>query len=113
MPKQNNSGNISPVNRFLATLSDFIKRNWSKLLVFFAVFVLGTAVLYLDANTAQTIASYSIEEYEPGQIADRTIVAAKTLPPDEQFPIAIEEGEKVTNKGFFVLNQIIIMLLCD
>ena len=105
MPKQNNSGNISPVNRFLATLSDFIKRNWSKLLVFFAVFVLGTAVLYLDANTAQTIASYSIEEYEPGQIADRTIVAAKTLPPDEQFPIAIEEGEKVTKKGFAISEE--------
>ena len=81
-------------------VKSYIKKNWAALIVFAVTFILCGSIIYLDANTTQTITSFSIDDYEPGQISDRTIIASKSLPADGEFPVEIEEGEKIIKKGF-------------
>ncbi|MGI5069808.1 HDIG domain-containing protein [Treponema pectinovorum] len=104
MTKQNNG----ILYFFLQTnrqIFQYLKDRWSVLLVFLIAFAACTSIIYLDVSTSQTIASYSIEEYETGMIADKTIISSKSIPPDEQFPIAIEEGEKIIRKGFPITDE--------
>ena len=81
-------------------IAAYVKARWSILLLFILGFLAVTAVIYVDASTTETVASYTLEEYEIGQIADKTIFATKSMSADEQYPVAIEEGEKVIRKGF-------------
>lgn len=104
MTKQN-SEKKSFFSNLIHAVSAYIRQNWQLLIVFAVVFIFSTAIVYLDASTSQTIASFSVDEYEVGQIADKTIIAPKTLPADEQFPIAIEEGEKIIRKGFAIAEE--------
>ncbi len=104
MTKQNNLKK-SFFGDIVQSVSSYVKGNWPVLIVFAVVFIASSAVVYVDASTTQTIASFSIDEYEPGQIADKTIIASKSLAADEQFPIAIEEGEKIIRKGFPIAEE--------
>lgn len=104
MTKQNNLKK-SFFGDIVQSVSSYVKKNWPVLIVFAVVFIASSAVVYVDASTTQTIASFSIDEYEPGQIADKTIIASKSLAADEQFPIAIEEGEKIIRKGFPIAEE--------
>jgi putative nucleotidyltransferase with HDIG domain len=104
MTKQNNLKK-SFFGDIVQSVSSYVKKNWPVLIVFAVVFIASSAVIYVDASTTQTIASFSIDEYEPGQIADKTIIASKSLAADEQFPIAIEEGEKIIRKGFPIAEE--------
>jgi putative nucleotidyltransferase with HDIG domain len=51
-------------------------------------------------NTSQSVAAFSITDFEIGQISDRTIIATKTLPADDMNPVSVVEGEKIIKKGF-------------
>ena len=84
-----------------------IKKNWQKLLVFFVTLLLSVAILYLDENTTDALASYvaAVEEYEVGQVADKTIFAPESLAADEDFPVTVEEGEKIIRKGFAISEE--------
>ncbi|WP_147634896.1 HD family phosphohydrolase [Treponema pectinovorum] len=104
MTKQNN-GILYFFSQTNRQIFQYLKDRWSVLLVFLIAFAACTSIIYLDASTSQTIASYSIEEYETGMIADKTIISSKSIPPDEQFPIAIEEGEKIIRKGFPITDE--------
>ncbi|WP_149554129.1 HD family phosphohydrolase [Treponema pectinovorum] len=104
MTKQNN-GILYFFSQTNRQIFQYLKDRWSVLLVFLIAFAACTSMIYLDASTSQTIASYSIEEYETGMIADKTIISSKSIPPDEQFPIAIEEGEKIIRKGFPITDE--------
>ncbi len=84
---------------------NFISRNWHFILAFFLTFVAATAIVWYDANTTETIASFALEEYEVGQVADKTIFASKSLPEDLRYPVAIEKGEKVIRKGFPITEE--------
>lgn len=78
----------------------YVREKWHVLVVFLVSFAVATVVVYVDTSTTDTVASYTVEDYEVGQVADRTIFATKSMPADEVFPVAIEEGEKVIRKGF-------------
>ena len=84
----------------LKAVGDFLAHKWHILVLFVLGFLVATAISYLDASTTETVASYALDEYEVGQIADKTIFATKSMGADEQYPIAIEEGEKIIRKGF-------------
>ena len=99
------SGKISLPADLFHSAADYVKKNCAVLLVFILTFVVTAGIVYVDASTQQTIASFSIDEYEPGMIADKTIIANKSMSPDDQFPIAIEEGEKVIRKGFAIADE--------
>jgi cyclic-di-AMP phosphodiesterase PgpH len=83
----------------------YIRQNWRILVLFAAAFVAASFVVYFDASTTDTVASYALEDYEVGQIADRTIYARKSLSADEANPVAIEDGEKIIRKGFPITEQ--------
>ena len=90
---------------FFSSIGHFIVKNWSFILAFFLTFVAATAIVWYDANTTETLASFAIEEYEVGQVADKTIIATKSLPEDIQYPVSIEKGEKVIRKGFAITEE--------
>lgn len=100
-----NSEKRNYFKEFLTSTVSCVKKNWAVLLVFIFTFLAASSIVYLDASTRQTIASFSIDEYEPGMIADKTITATASLAADEQFPIAIEEGEKIIRKGFPIAEE--------
>ena len=52
-----------------------------------------------------TVASFALDEYEVGQIADRTIIADRGLPSTMEYPTAVREGEKVIRKGFPITEE--------
>ena len=93
------------ISVFFSSIGHFITKNWRFILAFFLTFVVATAIVWYDANTTETLASFAIEEYEVGQVADKTIYATKSLPEDMQYPVAIEKGEKVIRKGFPITEE--------
>jgi hypothetical protein len=93
------------ISIFFNSIVHFISKNWGFILAFFLTFVVATAIVWYDANTTETLASFAIEEYEVGQVADKTIYATKSLPEDIQYPVAIEKGEKVIRKGFPITEE--------
>ena len=95
----------SGISVFFSSIGHFIVKNWSFILAFFLTFVAATAIVWYDANTTETLASFAIEEYEVGQVADKTIIATKSLPEDIQYPVSIEKGEKVIRKGFAITEE--------
>ena len=99
------SEKIPPVVSLWRTAAGYVVARWRILVVFFVAFAAAVAVVYLDASTTDTVASYMVEDYEVGQVADRTIYATKSMSADELFPVAIEEGEKVIRKGFPITEE--------
>ena len=93
------------ISVIFSSIGYFISKNWHFILAFFLTFVAATAIVWYDANTTETLASFAIEEYEVGQVADKTIYATKSLPEDMQYPVAIEKGEKVIRKGFPITEE--------
>ena len=93
------------ISNSLASIGHFVKRNWHFILVFILTFIMSTAVVWYDANTSETIASFALSEYEVGQNADKTIIAKKAMPEDVKYPIAIEKDEVIIKKGFDITEE--------
>ncbi|MCM1321460.1 MAG: HDIG domain-containing protein [Bacteroides sp.] len=74
--------------------------NWKILTVFAAAFLTTLTISFFDIAGSDTVLSFPLSEFEIGQIADRTIVAVKTLPPTVENPVSIEKDEKIIRKGF-------------
>lgn len=79
---------------------DFMKANASSLIIAFSTFVVFAVIAFFDVASTKTVMSYSLSEYEVGQIADKTIIAEKKLIPTQENPVLVEKGEKITRKGF-------------
>ena len=88
----------------------YIVKNISSLIVFIVVFAVTLLIAFFDVTTSETIQSFSLNEYEIGQIADRTIEAEKTILADEDFPFVIEKGEKIIKKGFSITEDLYLKL---
>ncbi|MCQ2241246.1 HDIG domain-containing metalloprotein [Treponema sp.] len=82
------------------SLGAYFKRDYPVLLLLFLTLAVTVSLCFVKISTTNTIASFNIDDYEVGQIADVTIKAIKTLPADYDNPIPIEKGEKVIRKGF-------------
>ena len=95
----------NPVSDFFQLIGDYVKAHYQYLLILLVGFLAVSALNFLKISTSETVANYSMEEFEIGQIADRTIVASKAFLPDELDPIAIENGEKIIKKGFPVTEE--------
>src|SRR5574344_105411 len=98
--KKETNGETGSTQVVLASVKTYIKKNYPILILFFASFVASAAISFVRIATSNTISSYNIDDYEIGQIADRTIYAQKSLPADYSNPISVEKGEKITRKGF-------------
>ena len=86
--------------KFAKKISAYVKSHYSVILLMSLGFLAVSAINFFNVATSKTIASFNLEEFEVGQIADRTIQANKSIAADEMNPVFIEEGEKIIRKGF-------------
>ncbi len=107
--KKNNSekDNNRPVsaNYIVQGIGNYMRKNYPFLIMFFAGLLAVSALNFLKISTAETIANFSIGDFEIGQIADRTIIADRSLPPDNIDPITVTKGEKIIKKGFPITEE--------
>ena len=107
--KKNNSekDNNRPVsaNYIVQGIGNYMRKNYLFLILFFAGLLAVSALNFLKISTAETIANFSIGDFEIGQIADRTIIADRSLPPDNIDPITVTKGEKIIKKGFPITEE--------
>ena len=101
----NKSERKSMKNGVFAVIGDFIKKDYMFLLLFLISFLAASALNFLKISTTETVANYSLEEFEIGQIADRTIIATRDLPPDDVDTVSIQAGEKIIKKGFAITEE--------
>ena len=90
---------------FFSDVGKYIKQKYNFLLLLLLGFLAVSAINFVKVSTTQTIASFSLSEFEIGQIADRTITADRSLPPDENESVRIEKGEKIIRKGFAITEE--------
>lgn len=88
------------VQKFAEKFKNYVKAHYSVILLMTIGFLAASAINFFNVATGKTIASFNLEEFEVGQVADRTIQANKSIPADEMNPVFIEEGEKIIRKGF-------------
>lgn len=90
---------------FGTAIKDYIKKDYKVLLTVFITFLVTAMLAFVRTATTSTISSFSLNDYEIGQIADITIIASKTLPADFDNPVSVEKGEKITRKGFVITEE--------
>lgn len=101
--KTNSSKN--PFLSFFSEAGAFIRTHYLVILLVFVGFAAASVLNFFNIATSQTIASFRMDDFEVGQIADRTIYAPKSIPADEMNPVFIEEGEKIIRKGFPITEE--------
>ena len=107
--KKNNSEKenkkAGTVSLVLKGAGSYMRKNYPFLILFFAGLLAVSALNFLKISTAQTIANFSLYDFEIGQIADRTIIADRNLPPDNIDPVSVMKGEKIIKKGFAITEE--------
>ena len=99
-----NSTNLHEKNYFLNPFN-FINKNKGAFFVILATFISLMVITFFDVATRETVASFALSEYQIGQIADRTIIAEKSLPATEYDPIQVNKDEKIIRKGFPITDE--------
>jgi len=84
---------------------NYMRKNYPFLILFFAGLLAVSALNFVKISTAQTIANFSLDDFEIGQIADRTIIADRSLAPDNIDPVTVTKGEKIIKKGFPITEE--------
>ena len=102
---EKNEKNEDGRNVYFSIVTDFIKKNSILLSLMLIAFVSISALNFVNISTTQTVASFDLDGFEIGQIADRTIIANKTLPADENNAVSVQEGEKIIRKGFAITEE--------
>lgn len=103
MKKKTNKENV--FSAFFKNCGSYIRKNYQFILLVIIGYLAVSALNFMNVATSQTIATYNMDDFEIGQIADRTIYASKSIPADETNPIFIEEGEKIIRKGFPITEE--------
>ena len=68
-------------------------------------YLAAALIALFGVSRDSTVASFALEEYEVGQIADRTIIADRGLPSTMEYPTVVREGEKIIRKGFPITEE--------
>lgn len=90
---------------FFNQIGLYIKKNYLFLFLFLFGVLAVSALNFMKISTTQTIASFNLNDFEIGQIADRTIIADRSLAPDELEPVSVIKGEKIIKKGFPITEE--------
>lgn len=88
----------------------YAKRNAYLLVVFSFIFVITGIIAFFVTASSDTVYSFSLTEFEIGQIADRTIIADKDLPAEVEGDVSVSAGEKVIKKGFPITDKAMLKL---
>ena len=92
-------------SQFFHSCGVYIHKNYAFLILFFVGLFAVSAINFMKITTVQTVANFSISDFEIGQISDRTIIADRSLSPDELDPVNITKGEKIIKKGFPITEE--------
>ncbi|MCR4899766.1 MAG: HDIG domain-containing protein [Treponema sp.] len=98
-PKEN------AISVFFKCVGQYIKTKYPFLLLLLIGYMAITALVFAKVTTSETVASFSISDFEIGQISDRTIIAERNIPADETNPFSIVAGEKIIKKGFEITEE--------
>jgi len=101
--KQKNKPQVQP--DWLFSLKQSISEQGPNLIVVGTWFLVLLILSFVKVSTATKLMSFPVDEYEVGQISDRTVVAERSLPKDEQYPFEIIRGEKIIKKGFPITEE--------
>ena len=96
MKKNNNN------RRTVSVFGGYIKKHWHLILLVAAGYIAVSAVNFLNIATSQTIASFSLDDFELGQIADRDIIAPRDIGATYDNPLTVQKGERIIRKGFAI-----------
>ncbi len=105
MKSKSEKSQKSVAGMFFAGCGEYIKKKYPYLIIFFVGFCVISFVNFCKVSTTESVASFVLEDFEIGQISDRTIIADKDLPADDFNPVYIQKGEKVLKKGFPVTEE--------
>ena len=105
MNKTKNNPFSESIKNFFSQLNGYVKKHWPVLVLVLVGFIAVSVENFFKVAMSQTVFSYSMDDFEVGQIADRTIYAPKSIPADEMNPVFVEEGEKITRKGFPITDE--------
>ena len=100
---ENKKKNFITANFSIA--GNYIKEKYPFLLLFFFGFLIIAGINLLKVSTSNSVAGFDLQDFEIGMIADRTIIAERTLPPDAIDTVTVMKGEKVIKKGFPVTEE--------
>ncbi|MBP5602734.1 MAG: HDIG domain-containing protein [Treponema sp.] len=103
--KNKNGEKKNPVAVFFKSAGQYIKVKYPFLILFLLGYVAVTALVFAKITTSETVASFSIDDFEVGQISDRTIIAEKNIAADDANPVTITAGEKIIKKGFEITEE--------
>ena len=92
-------------SQFFHSCGIYIQKNYAFLILFFVGLFAVSAINFMKITTVQTVANFSISDFEIGHISDRTIIADRSLSPDELDPVGITKGEKIIKKGFPITEE--------
>ena len=89
-------------SKYFSYAGKYIKENYKFLILFFVGLLVVSMINFFKISTTESVASFRLDDFEIGQVADRTIIASRALPADEESPVAIEKGEKIIRKGWSI-----------
>ena len=102
--KKMSSSTTTEKNYFMNPFN-FVSKNKGAFLVLLITFLSLLVIAFFDVASRETVATFALSEYQIGQIADRTIIAEKSLPPTEYDPIQVTKDEKIIRKGFPITEE--------
>ena len=105
MKNNNKSEKQNVLAIFFQSILNYIKTKYSYIILFVASVLIVSALNFMKISTSETIQTFSLDNFEIGMIADQTIIANKSLPPDDLDPVSIQKGEKITKKGFAITEE--------
>ena len=79
----------------VSLFGEYIKKYWRLILLIAAGYSAVSAVNFLNIATSQTIASFSLDDFELGQIADRDIIAPRDIGATFDNPLTVQKGERI------------------
>ncbi len=82
-----------------------VKKQLPRIITSLAAFAAVAVIAFFSVSRNTTVASFALDEYEIGQVADRTIVADRALPGTMEYPTVVQKGEKVIRKGFVISEE--------
>lgn len=97
--------NKNVFQQYFETIGNYIKKNYSFLILFILGLIVVSVLNFTKISTVQTVANFSISDFEIGQISDRTIIADRSISADNLDPVSIEKGEKIIKKGFPITEE--------
>lgn len=92
-------------NKFAAATGSYIKKMYPFLLLLLAEIIIVSLIYFAKISTVETVAGFNLDNYEIGQISDRTIIADRTLYPDSTDPVMVQKGEKIIRNGFPITEE--------